>query len=680
MSNEEATRELMWNIENSWIMYPCFLLALAIALYFFWKRYRLWKTGRPEKRSDQKLRRLRGSFLKGILQTTVIKEKGPGLMHIAMYLGFGVLLAATISMFLEADLGFHIVYGNFYLYFLSFTVDIAGLMFVVAMAGLIIRRMLKKNLESTFQDYLVLALLLAIGVSGFILEALRIEGTQDPWRAWSPVGNALSYLFTGLPDQAIHVAHQVVWWGHMALAFGVLAYWTYSKLVHVFLIPGSIYWRSLEPKGILPFTDLEDENLETMGVGVLEEFTWKDLYDTQACVRCGRCESNCPAYVSGKPLSPMKLMQDLGGNLVERGPLVIKQKRAQKVVAADDEAIITYSEEEQVILDKKLVGDVIQDETLWSCTTCGYCVEQCPALLEHVPKVVNMRTYQVSMESSFPTEAQSTFRNMETNGNPWGLGWQTRQNWMKDLEVPLIHEKPDAEYLYWPGCAGAFDSRNQKVSKALITLLNKAGVDYTVLGNEEKCCGETARRMGNEYVYFMLANENIATLESHGVKKIITQCPHCYNSFKVDYPQLGGDFEVVHHTDLLHKLIVEGKLEANEKFEQTVTYHDSCYLGRYQGIYDTPRDLLISCGATLHEMKLSRDKSFCCGAGGGRMWLEENIGDRINVLRTEQAQETNADMVATACPYCLTMFSDGVSTKEAKLEVKDIAEIMVETL
>ncbi len=302
-------------------------------------------------------------------------------------------------------------------------------------------------------------------------------------------------------------------------------------------------------------------------------------------------------------------------------------------------------------------------------------------MIEIPSKIVKMRTYQVSMESAFPGEAQQAFRALETNGNPWGLGWQTRKNWTEGLDVPTIAENPEAEYLYWPGCSGAFDARNRKVSVALVKLLKEAGVDFAILGNEEKCCGEAARRMGNEYVYFMLASENIATMNSYGVKKIVTQCPHCFTSLSVDYPQLGGNYEVIHHTELLKRLVDGGRLpQAAGAAPRRVAYHDSCYLGRYNGIYDAPRALLHAAGDEVVEMQRSHAESFCCGAGGGRMWLEENEGARINAARAEQALATGAEEVCTACPFCLTMLSDGIAAQSDRVAVRDVAEILAEAL
>lgn len=689
---EVPTREVLWNVSVHWIIYPLFLLALGCAVFFFVRRWRLWKIGQPEDRSDHPKERLAGMFRDALLQVKVAERRGPGFVHVAMYTAMIILLIATATVAAQADLGLPLVQGDFYLYFLSLTVDIAGAAFCVAMVACIVRRLVNKSLDSKPEDFIVLGLLLTIGVTGFVLEGLRIAGTDDPWSAWSPVGDLFAQLFIGWSAEQISALHLGLWYFHMVLAFGLIAWWTYSKLVHVLLVPRAVYNRSLAPKGELPFIDMEDEGLLTMGAGTLEELTWKDLFDTQACIRCNRCQEACPAFACGKPLSPKALMQDLGTELQQRGPIIYRlQHEAASAAdggdgaapdapatAADLVAAADLNDAERAIVDRTLVGDVIAPEALWSCTTCGACMEVCPALLEHVPKIVKMRTYQVSMESAFPQEAQATFRNMENNGNPWGLGWQTRSKWTEGLDVPTLADNPDAEYLYWPGCSGAFDTRNRKVSAALVRLLKEANVSFAILGNDEKCCGDSARRMGNEFVYFMLASENIATLDACGVKKIIVQCPHCYQALARDYPQLGGHYEVIHHSALLAQLVAEGRLPraAERAAADRVCVHDSCYLGRYQDVYDEPRAVVRAAGGTVVEMERHGAHSFCCGAGGGRMWLEEDAGERVNVARAQQALATSPDTVATACPFCLTMLSDGMVSEDADVPVRDIAEIL----
>ena len=717
---ETPTRELYWNISGYWIMYLLFLVVVACFVFFFYRRYRLWKLGTPKELQGSVKERLLGAVADVFTQRRVVREKGPGIMHLAIFWGMLFCILATTFVALQADFGLQILYGDFYLYFISLAVDLAGFVCIIGVIIALVRRLGKfnKNLENEPADVLMLVLLLVILVTGFVTEGLRIVGTNDPWAYWSPIGYVFSLMFENLDEGALSLAHQITWWAHMGLAFAFLATFTYTKMVHALFIPGNAYFRSLEAKGTLEPIDFEDEDLETMGVRCLEEFTWKDIFDTQACIRCGRCQANCPAFLSEKELSPKNLIQNMRVSSEKRGSILLntvsqeeldelkeweetqvasaklnenssKEETKEENSPSEDEhkkyAQIkkrakkpVRTEEQEEILDQPVVGEVISEDALWQCTTCRSCAEQCPARIDQPEKILKLRTYQVSMESAFPSEAQQAFRNMETNGNPWGIGWQKRADWTKDLDVPTLEENPDAEYVYWPGCSGAFDARSRKVATAFVSLLKEAGVNFAIIGNAEKCCGDSARRLGNEYVYYLLASENIETLNSYGVKKIVTQCPHCMHALSVDYPQMGGNYEVIHHSQLLADLVSQGKLHPSKCDFDTVTYHDSCYLGRYHDIFEQPRDVLKSTGAQIVEMSRNHSRSFCCGAGGGHMWLEEKEGSRINNMRAQQALDTKAEALVTACPFCLTMLSDGIAAQDKQIPVKDMAEILLD--
>ncbi len=471
----------------------------------------------------------------------------------------------------------------------------------------------------------------------------------------------------------LELAQDILWWLHILLLLGFLVYIPISKHLHLLACPFNEWLRNLKPRGgqIYP-VDFESEDVEEFGVSRVEGFTKKQLLDLYACAECGRCQDNCPAYQSGKTLSPKLLMTKLRDHLVEQGPSLLRKTN-------------TSSSEETPAGDAAapaMIGDVISTEEIWACTTCYSCQEQCPVMNEHVNKIVDMRRHLVLMEGEFPHEATLVFRNMEVNGNPLGESALIRGDHLRKLGVPTIGENPDAEMMYWPGCSGALDARNQKVSTAFVKLAESAGVSLATLGNEEKCCGEAARRLGNEYLYQTLALGNVEVLNSYGVKRIVTQCPHCFNTLKNEYPQLGGDFEVLHHTQLLSELIEAGRLELGASERKKVTYHDACYLGRYNGIYELPRQLLRTAGLDLVEMPRRKTKAFCCGGGGGRMWLEEDEGERINNIRTDEVLGVSPDIAAVACPYCLTMLKDGVDAREAgdRVRVMDIAEILQVTV
>lgn len=672
------TREIYWNISGHNWMYLLMVVSFVIFLWGFYRRYQLWRLGKPENRLDQKGRRLAKVIAHGFGHRRILREPVPGTMHFLVFWGFLIFAVGTFIVALDADLGTSLYRGWLYLG-LTILLDAAGLLAILAILVFLGRRYITKpeRLDYKTDDLLSLLIIFFIIATGFLLEGIRIIAAGDPWALWSPVGLGVAKILSGVNSETLKGVHELTWWVHLSLAFGFIAYLPYSKLIHIFASPLNQFFASLKPKGELEFLDLEDEEAETFGIEKLEHFTWKQLFDTDACTRCGRCQDNCPAYLSKKPLSPKEFTQDLRNYLNEEGGYLLKQR--QSILPESEAPGESAADREET----KLLGDVFSEESIWACTTCRSCQEQCPVFVEHVDKMIGLRRNLVLMESSFPPEIQAVFKNLENNGNPWGTGWATRADWAEGLDVKTLAEDANVEYLYWVGCAGAFDERNKKVAADLTYLLRQAGISFAILGTEEKCCGDSARRIGNEYLYQMLATENIETLNNYGVKKIITHCPHCFNTLKNEYPQLGGNFQVIHHTELLWQLISEGKLALEKPVAGAVAYHDSCYLGRYNDIFEAPRSILKKVpGLELKEMNRRREKSFCCGAGGGRMWMEENIGTRINEMRSEEAMGTGAKVIAGNCPFCLTMLEDGIKAKDRAEEVKvfDIAEIVRKSL
>jgi len=654
-------REIFWNISSRGMIYLFSVMAFAAFGYGMYRRYSMWRLGQPAGRNDHAWTRTKFTLNLILGHGRILRRSQPGLMHLLIFWGMVTLFVGTTIVALQANLGMRLLQGRFYLYF-KLVMDTAGLGLLVGLLISVYRRYLQKDegLDNQPGDGAVLALLTGIIVTGFFVESLRIASTGDPWGAWSPVGNILAGIFHGTAQNKLNSTHKIVWVVHAALSFGLIGYVPYSKMIHIITAPLNTYFRSLKPTGTMALLDFENDGIKRFGVGALEDFTWKDLLDTDACVRCDRCQSNCPAYATAKPLSPKKLIQDLRVHMTERGRLIPDSRNSVN----------------------NLIGDIIEEDALWACTTCGSCMEQCPVFVEHIPKIVGMRRNQVLMESRFPPELNSVFRNMEYSGNPWGLGQTKRADWANGLEVKVVAKDGAAEYLYWVGCAGSFDDRNMRVATAMVGILNHAGVDFAILGSEEKCCGDSARRLGNEYLFQSLVQENMKTLRSYGIKKVITQCPHCFNTLKNEYPQFGGNFEVVHHTEFIAGLIEMGKIKVKGGMGGTITYQDPCYLGRHNGIYRSPREIINILGFRLVEMRGSSQESFCCGAGGGRIWMEERLGDRINIRRTEDALGTSPESIATACPYCLTMMEDGVKLKDMDDQVRtvDLAELVIEAI
>jgi Fe-S oxidoreductase len=588
----------------------------------------------------------------------------PGLMHATIFWGFVVLTLGTIEFFGKG------VIESFFLPGLSDTApylivqDVFSVLVILAVGYALYRRLVVKprRLNLSAEALVILLLILGLMVTDLVADAGRILLAPAPSDHWQLAGSAVARGMAGLPVGAITAIFHLAWWAHGATLLGFLVLLPYSKHFHILVSPLNVFFAPLEPKGQYRSMDLE--NSETFGVGRLTELTWKDLFDTYNCTECGRCTSRCPANMSGKELDPKWLILHLRERLFDEAPALLGQAGVQAPQTA-------------------LVGDTIHDNVLWACTTCRWCVDACPVFIEHVPKIVDMRRWLVLTESRFPNELQPAFRNLETNGNPWQMSWETRADWARDLGVRQMSDIREAEYLYWVGCYGSFDERNRKVARALVRVLQAANVDFAILGNEEKCTGEPARRLGHEYLYQTLAQGNIETLKQYKFQTIVTACPHCFNTIRNEYPQFDGHFRVIHHTQLLDDLLRQERLRPVQRESERITYHDACNLGRYNDIYEEPRRVLA--GITrgdLVEMTLNRSKGFCCGGGGGRAWLEEHEGRRVNQLRVEQAMEVKPDVLASACPFCLTMFEDGVKAKEVgdTIKTRDIAELLAERL
>ena len=639
-------------------------IAFFIFGYGFYRRSSLWRIGLAENRTDTMGERMRRTLSQIFGHGRILGEKYPGVMHLFIFYGF--IIPLSIIILFQFFFSLPSPLGRIF----SFLLDCIGFLGFIGIVIAIVRRYIQRpsRLESTPQDAIGLALIFGIFIFGFLVEGFRIGSTYSSVSGWSPVGSLVAGLFNGFGFSHTFQSnmHGITWRIHFLLVLGFIAYLPYSKLIHIIISPANIFLQSHEPKGALHPLDIE--TAEIFGASTIREFTWKQLFDLDACMQCGRCQDRCPAHLSEKPLSPRKVINDLKVHLHTHGPKVLKAETEHSDVEDTGSA---------------LVGETIAEDELWACTTCRACMEICPIYVEHVDKIVDMRRYQVLMESRFPQEVVATFKNMETNSNPWGIGWAARADWIEGLEVKTMSEGGQVDILFYVGCAGSFDERYKQVAIAFVKILKAAGVNFAILGTEEKCCGDSARRIGNEYLFQMMAMENIENMKRYGVKRIVTLCPHCFNTLKNEYPQFEGHFDVVHSSEFLTGLLGKGQLRLAQEIDKTVAYHDSCYLGRYNDIYNAPRKILSMIPGTKGiELERCKSNSFCCGAGGGRMWMEETIGQRINEIRTDEILKKKPDIISTACPYCLTMFEDGIKAKDAeeKLVVKDLIELVAQSL
>jgi Fe-S oxidoreductase len=654
------------------IFIPVFLFAIGFFIFNINRIVSYLKFAQSENRFDSPFKRIKNVLRIGLAQSKILREPIAGFIHVTIFWGFCLFLIVVIESIIQ---GF---YSPFSLHFLgpvfsliTLVQDIFGVFVIIAVLWALFRRFIQKvprlNVEGhRFDAALILGMILGVVISMFVQNMANIASNNFLLGTYElrPISQSLSPVF--FASGSHQNIYEFFWWTHILIVLSFLNFLPYSKHFHVITSLPNVYFKKLTTN-TLKKLNLEDENVVQYGVSDFEHLTWKQVLDGFACTECGRCTASCPAAFTGKKLSPREIIVNIRKRTEDKAPLIIAQ-----------------TDENNKLMKRSLVHNYISDIELWACTTCMACMYECPVTVEHVDSIVDMRRNLVLSESNFPNELNTVFKNLETNGTPWAFNSQDRGNWADGMNIKTMAEDKEGEFLFWVGCAGSFDARYQKVSKAFALLMQKANVDFRILGIEEQCNGDTARRLGNEYLAQMMMQANVETLNGYGVKKIVTCCPHCFNSLKNEYPQFGGNFEVLHHSELIKKLIKEGKLQLKDEVTKLkITFHDSCYLGRYNDIYETPRDSLKNIkGAELVEMKRNRDKGFCCGAGGGRMFLEELEGTRININRAEEAVNTNADTVASACPFCMTMMEDGIKAldKVEQIQVKDIAEIVLENI
>ncbi|HLO25507.1 MAG TPA: heterodisulfide reductase-related iron-sulfur binding cluster [Geobacteraceae bacterium] len=658
----EFTREIYWNVGHSVVvpMYLFSIAALAVCVWGFCRRMPVYRLGKDLNRLDQLPRRVVGMVKNVLTQSKVLRVYDPGALHSLFFWGFGLLFIGTLLIMAQADfsqpvLGIVFLKGTFYQFF-SLVLDAAGFAALLMLGGLLVRRFFVKpdGLETIRDDYVIHSLLFAIILTGFLAEGVRMAATEiasNPVLArFSPIGLLIGRLFVGMTPADLTMTHKILWWVHFFLAMGFIAAVPFTKLRHIFTTSANYLFADLGPKGAIPGINLEDESIEQYGAAKVTDLSWKDIFDADACTSCKRCQDRCPAYATGKPLSPMKVIKDIGE---------VASNHPESGLAA-----------------------TVSEDVLWACTTCRACQEICPANVEHVNKILEMRRNLTLMEGAFPgDEVRTAANNVEVNGNPFGLAYASRGDWAEGLPVTLLSSGEEVDIVYFVGCYASFDKRNREIARNFVKICAAAGIRVGILGKEEKCCGEPVRKLGNEYLYQMTARENIELIAGYRVKKIVTTCPHCFNTLGRDYRDLGLEVPVEHYSTYINGLIRNDRLTLKpERFE--FTYHDSCYLGRYMDIINEPREVLSAVGGHLTEMSRSGYESFCCSAGGGRILAEEKLGSRINVARVQMAKETGAPLLVSNCPFCLTMFEDGIKTGgcEGELVVKDLAEIVSERI
>jgi len=659
-----------WGLPGYIIFWALFAIAFGVFLRRFYFLYRLLRLGKSERRFDRIGQR--AIFMLSVVssQWCALKTVGltdlAGLGHALMFWGFGFFLIGYVIIFgVSGGLGLSLPPAFEALY--RSILDIAALFVIAAVIVAVIKRYIVKpkrlEREESLKEKIIMASLFTamtmLMVLHYLMEGFKYAAFEiEP----SPLlGGVLASFLTsgGISPATLSATYTAFWWINYVMLLGALVYAPHSEHLHPLFSPANIFFRPLGPTGALE--PVPAEETENFGVSKLQDFTWKQLLDLYSCTWCGRCHAACPAQLSGKSLSPREIILNLKEHLLEEGPGLLNGKAEAS---------------------SKLIGDVVTEDALWACTTCGACIEACAVKVEHVRRIMDLRRNLVLTQNKMPETAQLMLRNMQSRGHPWAgiQSLRLRGDWTDGLDVKVLADGDTADTLFWVGCTGALVERNVKATISMTRVLKTAGVDFAVLGEAETCCGDPARRAGYEFQFQMMAEQNIETFKSHNIKEIVTSCPHCYNTLKNEYPQYGGDFNVVHYTQFIGKLIAQGKLKLANGLNSRVTYHDPCYLGRYNGVYQEPRQILQSIPQTnLVEMARTRNKAFCCGGGGGHMWIEEQSGTtKINQMRLDDALKTGAEQVVTACPYCLQMFEEGIEHKGIKgaLKVQDLVEIV----
>jgi len=698
---------------GNWIGILIFVLIAVVGLALFGVRagelIALLVKARREDRTDHIDDRIGSFFLVVLGQSGVLRDPIPGIAHFFTFWGFIIIQFGLLSLMLRAfnvSLPFFGDNHGFAVTLDLFIIFVAVALLVFAFRRGVIRpKQLSSFLHGPWDGFIILGLIMLVLITLVLVEIFDYAASSGT--SWSLFGSWFGPGLSGLGTSTNLILFRVFWFIHVTIFFAFLVYLPRSKHLHLMATPFNVFFSNYAPKGALPLMENLEER-EDYGVSKPEQFTWKQLLDGYACTECGRCNTVCPATNTGKPLFPKEIILGVKEALFVESDQILGEKTLwSRLGIAGVKADETVQEKEAH--HEPMVGGIISNDALWACTSCRACMEICPVSIEHVPKIIDMRRHLVMEESDFPTEVTPLFNNIERNFNPWEISNDKCAEWAAGLGVPLLSENPAADVLYWVGCMGSFDRRNQKVATAVAKILKAANVNFAILGPEEWCTGDPARRIGNEYLWQMMAQQNIETLNGYGFNRagalnghnghapgngvagvapkhrtIITACPHCFNTIKNEYPQLGGDYEVVHHTVFIDRLLADEKLTLPEDFDQRkLTYHDPCYIGRYNDIYDEPRHVLTVLNTNgVTEMRRHRNKSFCCGGGGGRAWMEEKIGKRVNQTRVNEALETGAEVLAAACPFCITMFDDGIKGVEAedKMQIEDISEIVARAL